>query len=390
MTLAFLTTPSWVHESTPAMKTIACSFALSLAVVSASMSAEHSVTSAPWGTAKDGSAVELWTLKNKAGMEAQIATYGGIIVSLTAPDRSGKFADVVLGKSSLAEYEAGHPFFGCITGRYANRIGGAKFTLDGQEVKVTPTGGAKHSLHGGKVGFDKKVWSAQKIEKPDAVGVAMYYVSADGEEGYPGELACVVTYLLTDSNELSIDYAATTTKPTVVNLTNHSYFNLEGEGSGTALDHELTLYADGFTATNADLIPTGEITPVKGTPLDFTTAHKIGERINADYEPLKQGMGYDHNFVINDSGLKKAALVHEPKSGRTMEVLTTEVGVQLYTANHLKGVAGKSGHKYDARDAFCLETQRFPDSPNKPSFPSATLRPGETYHHQTIFRFSAR
>lgn len=373
------------------MKTIASIVIITLSLVSHVMSADRSVTSAPWGNTKDGTPVELYTLKNKSGMEATIATYGGIIVTLTAPDRQGKFADVVLGKSTLAEYEAGHPFFGCITGRYANRIGGSQFTLDGQVVKVTPTGGGKHSLHGGKSGFDKKVWTAQKIEKADAVGVAMYYVSADGEEGYPGELSCVVTYLLTDANELSIDYAATTTKPTVVNLTNHSYFNLAGEGSGTALDHELTLYADSVTATDDNLIPTGALSPVKGTPLDFTTAHKIGDRINADYQPLKQGLGYDHNYVINGTGngLKKTALVREPKSGRTMEVLTTEVGVQLYTANHLKAVKGKNGHSYEKRDAFCLETQRFPDSPNHPTFPSATLRPGETYHQQTVFRFSA-
>lgn len=371
------------------MKAIASLIIASFLVTSSAMSADSSVTSAPWGNTKDGTPVELWTLRNKNGMEATIATYGGIIVSLTAPDRAGKFSDVVLGKASLAEYEAGHPFFGCITGRYANRIGGAKFVLDGKEVKVTPTGDGKHSLHGGKAGFDKKVWTGQKIEKPDAVGVAMYYVSADGEEGYPGELACVVTYLLNNQNELSIDYAATTSKPTAVNLTNHSYFNLAGEGSGTALDHELTLFADSVTSTDDNLIPTGTITPVKGTPLDFTSAHRIGERIDADFKPLKQGLGYDHNYVINGAGLKKAALVRDPKSGRTMEVLTTEVGVQLYTANHLKAVKGKNGHTYEKRDAFCLETQRFPDSPNKPAFPSSILRPGETYHHQTVFRFSA-
>ncbi len=353
------------------------------------MSAERSVTAAPWGRTKDGQAVELWTLKNKAGMEVQIATYGGIVVSLKVPDRQGSFADVVLGKDSLAEYEAGHPFFGCITGRYANRIGGSKFVLDGQEVRITPTGEGKHSLHGGKSGFDKKVWAARKLEKPDTVGVALRYVSADGEEGYPGTLDCTVTYLLNDQNELSIDYLATTDKPTVVNLTNHSYFNLAGDGSGTALDHELTLFADAITATDANLIPTGEILPIKGTPLDFSTPHKLGERIQADYLPLQQGLGYDHNFVINGTGLKQAALVHDPKSGRTMEVLTTEPGVQLYTANHLKGVAGKAGHRYEARDALCLETQRFPDSPNRPEFPNATLRPGESYHHQTILRFSA-
>ena len=372
------------------MKTLPLSLvAAALSISTLAMSADRSVSSAPWGTTKDGQAVELWTLKNKTGMEATISTWGGIVVSLTAPDRSGKFADVVLGKASHAEYEAGHPFFGAITGRYANRIGGSKFSIDGTEYHITPTGGGKHSLHGGKAGFDKKVWTAQKIEKADAVGVALYYVSADGEEGYPGELACVVTYLLTDKNELSIDYAATTTKPTVVNLTNHSYFNLAGEGSGTVLDHELTINADGFTATDENLIPTGKITPVKSTPLDFTKAHKIGERIDADYTPLKQGLGYDHNFVLRGDGLKTAAIVREPKSGRVMEVLTTEVGVQLYTANHLKGVTGKNGHTYEKRDALCLETQRFPDSPNKPSFPSSVVRPGKPYHQQTIFRFRA-
>jgi aldose 1-epimerase len=364
--------------------------AAALLLSTTAMSAERSVTSEPWGKTKAGKAVELWTLKNKAGMEARITTWGGIIVSLTAPDRTGKYADVVLGKASLADYEAGHPFFGAITGRYANRIGGAKFSIDGVESHITPTGDGKHTLHGGKIGFDKKVWTAQKIEKADAVGIALYYVSADGEEGYPGELACVVSYLLHDNNELSIDYAATTSKPTVVNLTNHSYFNLAGEGSGTVLDHELTINADGFTATDDDLITTGEITPVKGTPLDFTSAHRVGERIDADYNPLKQGIGYDHNYVLRGDGLKTAAILHEPKSGRTMEVLTTEVGVQLYTANHLKDEAGKNGHAYHKRDALCLETQRFPDSPNKPAFPASVLRPGQTYHHQTILRFSAK
>ncbi len=353
------------------------------------MSAEHSVTSAPWGTTKEGTAVELWTLKNKAGMEATITTYGGIVVSLTAPDRTGKFADVVLGKASLADYEAGHPFFGTITGRFANRIGGSKFSLDGQEYHVTPTGDGKHSLHGGKSGFDKKVWKATKLDKADVAGVVLTYSSADGEEGYPGKLDCAVTYTLTDANELVIDYSARTDKPTVVNLTNHSYFNLAGEGSGTALDHELTINADSVTATDDDLIPTGDLSPVKGTPLDFTTAHRLGERIEADYKPLRQGIGYDHNYVLRGEGLKTAAIAREPKSGRVMEVLTTEVGVQLYTANHLKGVTGKNGHTYEKRDAFCLETQRFPDSPNKPNFPSSVIRPGQAYHHQTIFRFRA-
>lgn len=354
------------------------------------MSADRSVSSAPWGTTKDGKAVELWTLKNSKGMTATITTFGGIVVSLTAPDRDGKFADVVLGKSSLAEYEAGHPFFGAITGRYANRIGGAKFTLDGLEHHITPTGDGKHTLHGGKKGFDKQVWAAHKIEQADAVGVALHYVSADGEEGYPGTLDCTVSYTLNDNNEFVIDYAATTDKPTVVNLTNHSYFNLAGEGSGTALQHELTLFADKFTATDGDLIPTGELVAVKDTPLDFMQPHFIGERIETEnFKPLQQGFGYDHNFVVNGSGLRPCAKVRELGSGRVMEVLTTEVGVQLYTANHLKDVTGKNGHVYQERDAFCLETQRFPDSPNKPNFPSAVLRPGEKLHTQTILRFTA-
>lgn len=371
------------------MNATVCCLTLSFLLTAFAMPADRSVTSSPWGSTQAGTAVDLWTLKNKNGMTANIATYGGIIVSLTAPDRHGKLADVVLGKETLADYEAGHPFFGCITGRYANRIAGAKFTLDGVEHVITRNGNGKHTLHGGKVGFDKKVWKAKPIEKADAVGIALLYASPDGEEGYPGELSCAVTYLLTDANELSIDYHATTTKPTVVNLTNHSYFNLAGEGSGTALDHELTIHADQYTATDDDLIPTGELASVKGTPLDFTTPHAISARIEADFTPLKQGMGYDHNFIVNGTGLRPAARVRDPQSGRIMEVFTTNPAVQLYTANHLKDVKGKHGHVYQRRDALCLETQHFPDSPNQPSFPSTVLRPGETYHHQTLFRFSA-
>ena len=362
---------------------------LLLSMTALAQPADHSVSSTPWGSTQDGTAVDLWTLTNKNGMTATIATYGGIIVSLTAPDRHGKMADIVLGKETLADYLEGHPFFGCITGRYANRIAGSQFTLDGVAHVITKNGNGKHTLHGGKTGFDKKVWKAKPIEKADAVGVALHYVSADGEEGYPGELTCRVTYLLTKANELSIDYQASTTKPTVVNLTNHSYFNLAGAGSGTALDHELTLFADQYTATDDDLIPTGELASVKGTPLDFTTPHTIGARIEADFKPLQQGHGYDHNFVLNGTGLRKAARVRDPKSGRLMDVLTTNPGVQLYTANHLKDVKGKHGHLYQKRYALCLETQHFPDSPHQPSFPSTVLRPGETYHHQTLFRFSA-
>ena len=351
-----------------------------------------SVTSEPWGHTKDGRSVELFTLRNAAGMEVKIASYGCTIVSLTAPDRAGVFADVVLGKDSLAAYEAGHPFFGCIAGRFANRINHGKFTLDGKEHQLGLKSGAPHHLHGGVSGFDKKVWAGTKVEGPHGVGVKLHYVSPDGEEGYPGTLDTTVTCMLTDGNELQLTYEATTDKPTVVNLTNHSYFNLAGEGSGTALDHELTIFAGSFTATDADLIPTGKIESVAGTPLDFLQPHKIGERIGADFGPLKQGLGYDHNFVLGLGNhlVTRAALVHEPKSGRTMEVLTDQPGVQLYTANHLVSETGKHGHIYHKRDALCLETQHFPDSPNHPSFPSVTLRPGEVFSSQTLFRFSAQ
>ncbi len=348
-----------------------------------------SVTSEPWGHTQGGQPVELYTLRNTSGMEARITTYGGTLVSLTAPDREGRMADVVLGKNSLAEYEAGHPFFGCITGRFANRIGHGKFTLYGKDYQVGLKPGTKHHLHGGVVGFDKKVWQGTKVEQPDAAGVKLHYVSPDGEEGYPGTLDAHVTYLLTNANELKLIYEATTDKPTIVNLTNHCYFNLAGEGSGTALDHELTIFASTTTATDDDQIPTGEIDKLAGTPLDFSQPHRIGDRIEADYHPLKQGIGYDHNYIVEGTGLRPAASVHDPKSGRTMEVLTDQPAVQLYTGNHLDNVAGKNGHHYQKRDGLCLETQHYPDSPNHPAFPSVTLRPGETYHTQTTFRFSA-
>jgi aldose 1-epimerase len=343
-----------------------------------------SVESVAWGKTAAGEEVKLFTLRNANGMEAKITNWGGYIVSLKVADKKGQFADVVLGFDSLEGYLAKNPFFGCITGRYANRIGGAKFKIDGVDHHVTANSGKNH-IHGGKLGFDKKLWNAKEITD----GVELSYTSADGEEGFPGELKCTVSYTLTQENGLRIDYKATTNKPTVVNLTNHAYFNLSGEGSGDILSHELTIPTDQITATDDDLITTGEIVSIKGTPLDFTTPHAIGERIGADYKPLVQGIGYDHNYVLAGSGIKPAAIAKDPRSGRVMTVRTTEPGVQLYTGNHLKGVNGKGGHVYQKRHGFCLETQHYPDSPNKPEFPSVILRPGETFQSTTIYQFSA-
>lgn len=343
-----------------------------------------SVESAVWGKTTTGEEVKLFTLRNANGMEARITNWGGYIVSLKVADKKGQFADVVLGFDSLEGYLAKNPFFGCITGRYANRIGGAKFKIDGVEHQVTPNSGKNH-IHGGKLGFDKKVWAAKEITD----GVELSYTSADGEEGFPGTLQCTVTYTLTKDNVLRIDYKATTDKPTVLNLTNHAYFNLAGEGSGDILGHELTLPTEQITATDDELIPTGEIASIKGTPLDFTTPHTIGERIGADFKPLIQGIGYDHNYVLSGSGMKLAAVVKEPKSGRVMTVRTTEPGVQLYTGNHLKGTTGKGGHIYAKRNGLCLETQHYPDSPNRPEFPGVILRPGENFQSTTIYQFSA-
>ncbi|MCB1279820.1 MAG: galactose mutarotase [Prosthecobacter sp.] len=359
-----------------------------MSITSSSHAASAALESIVWGKTDAGEEVKLFTLRNANGMEAKITNWGGFITELRVPDKNGKFADVALGFDSLEGYLAKNPFFGCITGRYANRIGNAKFKIDGAEYQVTANSG-KHHIHGGKLGFDKKVWAAKELRDSDSVGVELSYTSADGEEGFPGTLKCIVIYTLTKDNGLQIDYKATTDKPTVLNLTNHCYFNLAGEGSGDILGHELTIPTDQITATDDDLITTGEIVSIKGTPLDFTTPHTIGERISADFKPLIQGIGYDHNYVLSGSGMKLAAIVKDPTSGRVMTVRTTEPGVQLYTGNHLNGVKGKSGHIYAKRNGLCLETQHYPDSPNHPNFPSVILRPGETFQSTTIYQFSA-
>lgn len=330
---------------------------------------------------------EVYSLKNKTGMEAKVTNYGGVLMSLTAPDKQGKFADVLLGFDKPEEFATvDNPYFGALVGRYGNRIGKAQFTLDGKVYKLAANNNG-NSLHGGPKGFSKVYWTGKQLT-PNSV--EMKYTSKDMEEGYPGELAVTVVYTLTDSNELKIDYTAKTTKTTVVNLTNHAYFNLGGPGSTDILGHMLKINADKFTPVDKGLIPTGELKPVKGTPFDFTTSTAVGARIDAKDEQIALGGGYDHNFVLN-KGASPAVEVYEPKSGRLMTVTTTEPGVQFYTGNFLNGtITGKGGKKIGKRAALCLETQHFPDSPNKPSFPTTTLKPGETYRTTTVYKFSAK
>jgi len=344
----------------------------------------------PFGKARNGEAVELYTLTNAKGMEATITTYGGIVTSLRAPDRNGKMDDVVLGFDTLDGYlgDPPAPYFGALIGRYGNRIAKGRFTLNGTEYKLAQNNGV-NALHGGLQGFDKVVWKA-KSTTPQSLELT--YVSKDGEEGYPGTLTSTVTYTLTDNNELKLDYAATTDKDTVLNLTNHSYFNLAGQGEGDVQEHKVMINADKYTPMDATLIPTGELRSVDGTPFDFRQPKTIGERIDGSDEQLKFGGGYDHNYVLNVSGAapELAVRVTEPKTGRVMEVLTTQPGVQFYTGNKLDGkLRGKSGKPYQRRYGFCLETQHFPDSPNQPKFPSVVLKPGERYQSTTIYRFSA-
>jgi len=354
---------------------------------------QTSITHKPFGKTTDGQSVDIYTLRNRSGMEARITNYGGIVVSLTTADRNGKLADVVLGYNDLDTYmRPPFPYFGAIIGRYGNRIAKGRFTLNGVEYKLAINNG-ENSLHGGIKGFDKQVWTARERKSGNGPALVLTYLSKDGEEGYPGNLRTTVVYTLTNNNELRIDYTASTDKDTVINLTHHSYFNLAGEGNGDILQHNLVLRAESFIPTDAGSIPTGEIRNVAGTPFDFRKANTIGERINNDDEQLKLGNGYDHTWVIDGSmgTLRQAAVVYERTSGREMEVWTTEPGVQFYTGNFLDAaIIGKSGKPYPRRSGFCLETQHYPDSPNHPNFPTTTLRKGATYHSTTIYRFSAR
>ena len=339
---------------------------------------------------ESGTEAVLYTLENEHGMKAEITSFGATLVGLHVPDRNGEMADVVLGFDDLAKYEAGNdPYMGCTVGRFANRIADGKFSLDGKDYTLAVNNGP-NALHGGIKGFDKVLWNAEYRENNTTADLELTYFSKDGEEGYPGNLEVTVVYTLTNENELKISYYATTDADTLINLTNHSYFNLGGEGSGDVYDHELEIYADEITPVNEDLIPTGEFLDVTGTPFDFRFAEMIGARIDAESDQLTIGKGYDHNFVINDSDgtLVLAARAVEPVSGRVMEVSTTEPGVQLYTGNYLGGLAGKGGNVYEDRHGFALETQHYPDSPNQPDFPSTLLKPNETFKSATVFKFS--
>jgi len=347
------------------------------------------VTRASWGRLPDGATVDIITLTNANGMQVRTIPLGAVIVSIRVPDRAGRLDDVVLGFDRLDDYAARTTYFGAVVGRYGNRIAKGQFTIDGTTYHLATNNGPNH-LHGGVHGFDKKLWRAETFDRGGNVGVIYSVTSPDGDEGYPGAIEARVTYTLTPKNELTVDYDATTTKATPINLTQHSFFNLGGDGSGDILGHRLTIDADRFTPVDATLIPTGELAPVAGTPLDFRRPMLVGARIDGDHPQLKNGNGYDHNWVIDGAAgtLRHAARVEDPKTGRTLDVSTTEPGMQFYSGNFLDGtVKGKSGHVYIRRAALCLETQHFPDSPNHANFPSTIVRPGQRYQSKTVFAF---
>lgn len=346
----------------------------------------------PFGTLPDGTEATLYTLTSPSGARVRVTDYGGIIVSAEVPDRDGRLADVVLGFDSVEGYtseayrEAG-PYFGAIIGRFANRIDGGRFTLDGRAHQLATNAGPNH-LHGGDVGFDQRLWDVEPFASADGAGLRLSRTSPDGEEGYPGTLRVTVTYTLTPDDRLTVDYEATTDAPTILNLTQHTYFNLTGDPSEGVLGHELALQSDAFMPVDDSSIPTGEVRSVDGTPFDFRQPATLGARIDADDEQVRLAGGYDHNFVLAGDGLAEAARVTEPASGRALVVETTEPGVQLYTGNHLDGsLVGKGDVRYETRAGFCLETQHPPDAPNQPGFPSVVLRPGETYASRTVFSF---
>jgi aldose 1-epimerase len=346
----------------------------------------------PFGKTETGKEVLLYSLQNKNGMEVQIMTYGGSVISLRVPDRLGKFADVVLGYDRLDGYLKNNPYFGGLIGRFGNRIAKGRFTLNGTPYQLPVNSGENH-LHGGFKGYDKVVWDSEEIETDSTIGLKLEYSSQDGEEGYPGNLEVTVNYVLNNNNELMIEYHATTDKPTIVNMTHHSYFNLAGAGEGDILAQELKIDADRFTPVDSNLIPTGELQDVTGTPMDFRKLTAIGTRINDPDKQLAYAGGYDHNWVLNkgDNALTLAASAYDPNSGRMLEIYTTEPGMQFYSGNFLDGsITGKQDKVYQHRYAFCLEPQHFPDAPNKSNFPPVDLKPGEKYYHKSIYKFLTR
>jgi len=378
-------------------KFIPHTLALTLAALSIGISgcstSRHSggdISEQPFGTDTQGVPVTLYTLRNKNGAEVSICNYGGLVTSLKVPDRNGKLGDVVLGFDNLADYIKSSPYFGALIGRYGNRIAKGKFSLDGTEYTLATNNGP-NALHGGLKGFDKVMWKSHAYQSEFGPSLELTYLSKDGEEGYPGNLSVKAVYTLTDDNALKLEFTATTDKDTIVNLTHHSYFNLAGKG--TILNHVVMINADKFTPVDSTLIPTGELRPVNGTPFDFRTPTPIGARINQNDEQLKFAGGYDDNWVINDytGAVRLMARVYEPTTGRVLEVFSSEPGLQFYTGNFLDGtLKGKGGWVYQFRDAFCMEPQHFPDSPNEPSFPSVVLKPGAVYHNTIIYRFSVR
>ena len=366
--------------------------ALLLLTAACAREREATINRALFGTTPDGSQVEAFTLTNANGIELRTISYGAIIVSLRVPDRTGRMDDIVLGYDSLQGYLRVSPYFGAIVGRYGNRIGSGRFTLDGRTYRLATNNGPNH-LHGGNRGFDKVVWQAEPLQNDSGVGVTFTYTSPDGEEGYPGTLLARVSYTLTDRDELVVEYHATTDQATPVNLTQHTYFNLAGDGRGDILGHELLINADSFTPVDSTLIPTGSMAPVDGTPFDFRTPTAIGARIGADDQQLRFGGGYDHNFVLQqeDAAIGRAARVVEPSTGRTLDIYTTEPGLQFYSGNFLDGtITGKGGRVYHHRYGLCLETQHYPDSPNQPQFPSTVLRPGQEYRSRTVWVFGVQ
>ncbi|MBK8947159.1 MAG: galactose mutarotase [Ignavibacteriae bacterium] len=345
-----------------------------------------------FGKLSDGREVNMFTLKNKNGAEVKIIEFGATVTSLKVPDKNGKIEDVVLGYDKLEDYINGTSYFGAIVGRYGNRIGKGKFNLNEDDFQLSINDGENH-LHGGKIGFNKVLWIGETLQSSEGESVKLTYVSPDGEEGYPGTANISIMYTLTESNELKIEYSATTDKTTIMNPTHHSYFNLSGNFQNTILDHELMMDADFFTPVDKGLITTGELVKVENTPMDFKVPTKIGKNINAEYEQLIFGKGYDHNWVLNnyDGSLKNVASLYDSTSGRLMEILTDQPGLQFYSGNFLNGTSiGKNGEKYNFRTGLCLETQKFPDSPNKANFPSVTLNPGEVYNQITIYKFSVK